>query len=525
MRALFIILLLALLTACATGLQKHASSGNLVAINEAISKGDLSQEELNGALWEAAIAGQSAAVQVLIEASGDPNFAGKQGIPVLVESCARHRTKVAISLIEAGANINATTAFGDTCLHWAANNNFIDLTEALLEKGANVNFADAAGHTPLGVAVIRSASVELVQALLDAGGDINRPTGDGDSNLINAIQNKNTTIAVYLVDRGENVNFKNMNGVTPLHLASRFGLLELVQLLVERGAIIDARDSIRGTPLYDAAFHGQYEVAKFLLDVGADPRLLLRTGVPIYNAIKAGPIQSLLANRAAPLDVSERTSTTDSNPQSDSKSQIIFSGSAWKVAPKTYITNFHVIEGAHKVLVAKPREDSGISVRVIVSDERNDLAVLESEEDFGGAPLPLREFDIRIGERVFVMGFPLSGGLGRDVKITDGIISARTGPNDAPSQFQITAPINLGNSGGPIIDGTGAVVGVATSKILGSHVENVGIGVKNSMLYSSLEVADKRLTRPKLGRTNLSGEQLYQRLSGSVFQVLAVVEK
>lgn len=150
-------------------------------------------------------------------------------------------------------------------------------------------------------------------------------------------------------------------------------------------------------------------------------------------------------------------------------------GSGFIVDPAGYIvTNHHVVEGAKEITVSLA-DGSKHKAQVKGSDEKTDIAVLKID---AGKPLPYVEFgnsdETRIGDWVLAVGNPF--GLGGTV--TAGIVSARgrdiqSGPYD--DYLQVDAPINRGNSGGPLFDTTGRVVGINTA-IFSPSGGNVGIG-------------------------------------------------
>jgi len=138
------------------------------------------------------------------------------------------------------------------------------------------------------------------------------------------------------------------------------------------------------------------------------------------------------------------------------------------------LTNNHVIDGASSVRV-KLSDGSIRQARVLGRDEKTDLAVLRIEGGGSFKPVQWGNSDaVRVGENVFAMGSPF--GLGNTV--TSGIVSARgreigAGPYD--DFLQVDAAINSGNSGGPLFDSSGRVIGVNTA-IVSPSGGNVGIG-------------------------------------------------
>jgi S1-C subfamily serine protease len=169
-------------------------------------------------------------------------------------------------------------------------------------------------------------------------------------------------------------------------------------------------------------------------------------------------------------------------------------GSGFAVNKDGYVlTNHHVIEGCSKVQL---RWSNGANETSIVGfDEVNDLAILRSDRA-GRAPLTFRDGrGIRQAESVIAIGFPLTGVLATSSKVSIGSVSALAGLGDDTRFLQISAPIQPGNSGGPLLDLSGNVVGVVMStinaltmvKATGSIPQNVNFAIKSSIVREFLE--------------------------------------
>ena len=87
-----------------------------------------------------------------------------------------------------------------------------------------------------------------------------------------------------------------------------------------------------------------------------------------------------------------------------------------------------------------------------------------------------------VGDEVFVLGFPMTNTMGQEVKLTDGIISAASGFKGDQSMYQISAAVQPGNSGGPLFDNEGNVIGIVCAKH--ADAENANYAIKVSYLYS-----------------------------------------
>ena len=105
-------------------------------------------------------------------------------------------------------------------------------------------------------------------------------------------------------------------------------------------------------------------------------------------------------------------------------------------------------------------------------------SLLQIQSDSKGIPFYSKMF---IGKAIFTYGFPKPAELGLNPKVTKGIISSQSGPNDDVRYYQIDAPIQEGNSGGPILDSeTGGVLGIVCAKML--KLENVNYAIKGKLV-------------------------------------------
>ena len=143
------------------------------------------------------------------------------------------------------------------------------------------------------------------------------------------------------------------------------------------------------------------------------------------------------------------------------------------------ITNFHVVEGCSNVKALY--NGSEHESEILAVDKVNDLAVIKAsikpKEIY-----KISETDGQLLEDVIVAGYPLGKKVSASIKATSGTITALSGLGNNYGEFQTDAALNSGNSGGPIIDEMGNVVGVAVSKIQEEGVESFNFGIKSSIL-------------------------------------------
>jgi hypothetical protein len=170
------------------------------------------------------------------------------------------------------------------------------------------------------------------------------------------------------------------------------------------------------------------------------------------------------------------------------------SGTGFVVADGRVLTNRHVIAECGRV-VARNATGARLPARVLAADEDRDLAVLAVAPNIG-PPLTFRDQPpVRRGENVITYGFPLSGLLSSGPSLTTGNISALAGIRDNPTNFQISAAVQPGNSGGPLFDSQANVIGVVVSKLNAARVaqmtggdipQNVNFAVKGTEAVSFL---------------------------------------
>jgi S1-C subfamily serine protease len=176
------------------------------------------------------------------------------------------------------------------------------------------------------------------------------------------------------------------------------------------------------------------------------------------------------------------------------------------------ITNAHVVQNCKKITIGD-NANKQVPAELINTDRSNDLALLklstlemasaESKsliQKLGIVVVPLaskgllRSDDVRLGEKVLVAGYPFGELFSNTIKVTSGIVSATRGAGDDSGQFQLDAAVQPGNSGGPIYDSGGNIVGVVISqldklkmaKAIGSLPENVNFGIKASTVRQFL---------------------------------------
>jgi S1-C subfamily serine protease len=170
------------------------------------------------------------------------------------------------------------------------------------------------------------------------------------------------------------------------------------------------------------------------------------------------------------------------------------------------VTNEHVVKQAIHVRLLTAV--GTIQAKIVTLDAANDLALLKAEGHF--APLPLvPSSSTRLGNTVATVGFPNIGLQGFAPKLAKGEVASLSGFVDDPRYFQISVPLQPGNSGGALVDERGNVIGVVAAKLnarmalltSGMLPENVNYAVKSSLLLSFLESVPELAAKLKEPRT------------------------
>ena len=231
-----------------------------------------------------------------------------------------------------------------------------------------------------------------------------------------------------------------------------------------------------------------------------------------FSLTSTGPLLAVLANCVSKIKaeglnaagdftaakaVAARPGAATDAPGASSKTakSVSKSGTGFVISANGHIvTNQHVIDGCTDIrgnLGGQPPT----TLRVVSSDETNDLAVLQGPaatfKDFA----KIRDRPIRSGDSVVAIGYPFHGLLSSDFTVTTGIVSSLSGTMNDTRQLQISAAIQPGNSGGPLLDNDGLIVGVVAAKldalrvarVTGNIPENINFAIKTGSIRDFLD--------------------------------------
>lgn len=197
--------------------------------------------------------------------------------------------------------------------------------------------------------------------------------------------------------------------------------------------------------------------------------------------------------------------------EADLRSNRKTTGSGFAISSNGIIaTNYHVVENAKSIKIRGANLDfnKAYNAKILISDKHNDLALIQIDDSefnsLKAIPFTIKTTLAGIGENVFVLGYPLTATMGDEIKLTNGIVSSKTGFQGDITSYQVSAPVQPGNSGGPLFDSQGNLIGIINSKHLGA--ENVSYAVKSNYLMNLIELLP---VTPKLQVLNsLTGKNL-----------------
>jgi len=248
-------------------------------------------------------------------------------------------------------------------------------------------------------------------------------------------------------------------------------------------------------------------------------------GYPIYKFLV---LQEVIPRSSISLDDRNTKQTVEKTKEKEKKSDkkesntIIpaSSGTGFFISKDGHIiTNNHVIDSCHTNKVNY--QGNVVAAKILARDRINDLALLQADikpKDI----FNISTDDVDLLEEIYVAGYPFGKAVSSSVKVTRGVVSALSGLGDNYSNIQIDAALQPGNSGGPIINNKGNVVGIAVSKLdyekvieaFGTIPENTNFGIKSSVLQTFTKSNNLNLPQTK-SRGVISTKQIGDKIKNA----------
>ena len=201
-----------------------------------------------------------------------------------------------------------------------------------------------------------------------------------------------------------------------------------------------------------------------------------------------------------------------------------FGGTGFAISSKGYlVTNYHVIDGADSIYVQNSIGES-YKVKTVYKDQVNDIAVLQIiDSDFtslGTLPYIFKREATDLGERIYTLGFPRDE---TEPIYGEGYLSSRTGYDGDTVAYQVSIPINYGNSGGPLLDNRGNIIGII--KGIQINANGAAFAIKSRFLFEALEaipadsLEDELVLNKRNGLIGLSRPDQIKKIEEYVFNV------
>ena len=229
------------------------------------------------------------------ESAASEGFASAAAADVsLADAAERGRAALVRTLVEGGADVNATQVDGMTALHWAAYHDDTATARLLVRSGADADAENRYGVRPLSLAA-SNGNAGLIGLLLGAGADANAGLLGGETVLMTAARTGSLEAVEALLAHGADPEARERRGQTALMWAAAEGHAEIVHALVEAGADVHASLVSGFTPLFFAVREGHIDVAQAILGAGVDVNGLL-------ERVKEGPDEAVNNASYRPVD-------------------------------------------------------------------------------------------------------------------------------------------------------------------------------------------------------------------------------
>ncbi len=277
------------------------------------------------------------------------------------------------------------------------------------------------------------------------------------------------------------------------------------------GTVIFSKTATTGVYLYQNTFSGSYAIAKANAIISSGGLLEYSYEVPKEELIYTFG-DKYISGMSITVEIKMiKLFPTLEDIQKSSPS----SGTGFAISTDGFIvTNHHVVNSATNINVRGINGDFSktYKAKIIVEDKNNDLAIIKIDDysftSLGVIPYLVQSKSCDVGCSIFCMGYPLRATMGDEVKLTNGTISSKSGFQGDITTYQITAPVQPGNSGGPLFDDKGNLIGIINAKHLGA--ENVSYAIKTSYLLNLIDIMP---TTPKLQSLNtLAGKTLSEQV-------------
>jgi S1-C subfamily serine protease len=258
---------------------------------------------------------------------------------------------------------------------------------------------------------------------------------------------------------------------------------------------------LKATKIGGKAGYSDFAPSEVLVEVGrpiviramVEGGRIIGIGLPESSEVEAAQATAERTIAASAAEKEKRAAMeAEKSPPARPKPTEAFGSGFFITGDGYFITNQHVVDEAKDIHIVTP--SGPLEAKVIKVDAANDLALVKVEGSFAALPV-VSSLAVKLGSTVATVGFPNPDMQGVEPKLARGEIGSLTGIQDDPHCFQISAPIQHGNSGGPLVNARGNVIGVVVAKLnqmkalesTGAIPEGVNYAIKSSFLLGFLE--------------------------------------
>lgn len=227
--------------------------------------------------------------------------------------------------------------------------------------------------------------------------------------------------------------------------------------------------------------------------------------------------QLLARSTNAPRKIHHRPSTINQNEEEE----LLNSGTAFAINSEGYfLTTSHIVGSKSDVVLENPEEGISYQASVVARDARYDLVLLKIDDEqfkgLGKIPYAIKKEKASLAQRVFTLGFPKE-----DVVFGEGSVSSLSGYNGDTLKYQLSVPVNPGQSGSPLFDEKGNLIGVISAKNGGADGESYAVKSKY-LIHFIQEGIEDPIQLPKVNALqNLPITKKIQKVSPYIFIVRA----
>ncbi len=251
--------------------------------------------------------------------------------------------------------------------------------------------------------------------------------------------------------------------------------------------------------------------------------LLVNTLIPNSNNDKIQELGRVVKEvKAVQTEQTKEVNKLKNKIPDDKKLPFRTAGTGFIIDGKGYlITNAHIVRNARNIFVINSNEEQ-FRATLVYSDVSKDIAVLKiTDEDFKplvALPYGIRKSSTDVAEPIYTMGFPRN-----DIVYSEGYLSSPTGHNGDTLSCQLGIAANPGNSGGPVFNHDGEVIGILSTKETES--EGVAFAIKSKYIYNVVEelkkdTANQRIKLPtKSSLAGMNKQQQFKKIEDFIFMV------